>query len=70
MMTLFINYSNKKQDSFESTCIAYRILIDNIYYNCFYRKKGFEIKTDKKKLFKMNIVTRKIKWISCTIYWK
>ena len=50
-------------DYFSNSCIAYKILTNNIFYICVCRKKLLKIKIDQ-ILFKIDYVTRKIKHIS------
>ena len=45
------------------SCIAYKILTNNIFYICVCRKKLLKIKIDQ-ILFKIDYVTRKIKHIN------
>jgi len=47
--------------SFFKAFIAYKILTNNIFYICTYKKKLFKIKID--NIFKIDYLTRKIKQI-------
>ena len=51
----------KRLVSFLKTFIAYKILTNNIFYICTYKKKLFKIKID--NIFKIDYLTRKIKQI-------
>ena len=49
----------KMLDSFSKTCFAYKIITNNTFYICIYKKKLLKIKIDN-ILFKINYITRKL----------